>query len=92
MVVRSIRSMGMLTVQWNVDPRDWSQPGVSAIVANVLANARPGAIVLMHDGGGPRVETVAAVRVIVPALLARGYRLVTVPQMLGLSTLWNYRP
>lgn len=91
-IVDAIRGMGMLTVQWDVDPRDWSLPGVSAIVANVLANVHPGAIVLMHDGGGPRSETVAATRIIVPALLARGYRLVTVPQMLGLHVTYRYSP
>jgi peptidoglycan/xylan/chitin deacetylase (PgdA/CDA1 family) len=55
------------------------------IVRNVLGAARPGAIVLMHDGGGPRDQTVAALPRIVRGLRARGYRLVTVPQLLSLS-------
>ncbi|HEU0193108.1 MAG TPA: polysaccharide deacetylase family protein [Gaiellales bacterium] len=89
-VISAVRRMGMLTIIWNVDPRDWSLPGTSAIVQRVLSAVRPGAIVVMHDGGGPRSETVQALQTIVPTLLARGYRLVTVPRLLGLSTRYTY--
>lgn len=75
--------LGMATIQWNVDPRDWSLPGTDSIVANVLANARPGAIVIMHDGGGVRAQTAAAIPHIVAGLRARGYRFATVPDLLG---------
>ncbi len=47
-----VRSMGMTTIQWNVDPRDWAMPGVGAIESNVISNASGGAILEMHDGGG----------------------------------------
>ena len=51
----------------------------------------PGAIVILHDGGGPRDQTVAALRTLIPRLRARGYRLLTVPQLLGLRPRYSYR-
>jgi peptidoglycan/xylan/chitin deacetylase (PgdA/CDA1 family) len=48
--------------------------------------------VIMHDGGGLRDQTVTALRTIVPTLIARGYRLVTVPQLLGLRPAYSYAP
>jgi peptidoglycan-N-acetylglucosamine deacetylase len=77
------RRLGMLVVMWSVDSGDYTRPGRRAIVRNVLRGARPGAIVLMHDGGGPRAQTVAALPRIVRALRRRGYRLVTVPELLA---------
>jgi peptidoglycan/xylan/chitin deacetylase (PgdA/CDA1 family) len=77
------RRLGMQTVLWTVDPRDWSRPGTATIVARVLAAVRPHAIVLLHDGGGPRQQTVAAVPAIVTSLRARGYRFVTLPTLLA---------
>nr|AAC80566.1 NodB [Bradyrhizobium sp. SNU001] len=47
---------GLTALHWSVDPRDWSRPGVDAIVNSVLANVRPGAIVLLHDGYPPDEE------------------------------------
>ena len=72
----------MLVVMWSVDSADYTRPGRGAIVRNVLAGARPGAIVLMHDGGGPRDQTVAALPTIIRRLRRRGFRLVTVPELL----------
>jgi peptidoglycan/xylan/chitin deacetylase (PgdA/CDA1 family) len=72
----------MLMVLWTVDTNDWKLPGVSSIIHTVLAGARPGAIVLMHDAGGNRSETADALPTIIKDLRARGYRLVTVPQLL----------
>ena len=66
-----------------MDPRDWSTPGTDAIVRRVTGAARPGSIILMHDGGGPRDQTVAAIPAIVAALRARGYRFDTVPALIG---------
>ena len=74
--------MGEDAVIWNVDPRDWALPSVWAIQDNILANAADHSIVLMHDGGGPRDETVAALQIIIPKLRARGFRFVTVQEML----------
>jgi peptidoglycan/xylan/chitin deacetylase (PgdA/CDA1 family) len=72
----------MLMVLWTVDTNDYREPGVSAIVHSALAAARPGAIILLHDAGGNRSETVAAVPTIVKRLRRRGYKLVTVPKLL----------
>jgi peptidoglycan/xylan/chitin deacetylase (PgdA/CDA1 family) len=88
-VIAAGRSLDLATVTWNVDPRDWTLPGTGAIVARVLSEVRPGSIVLSHDGGGPREQTLAAYPAIVKALRARGYRLETVPQLLGFHTVYR---
>lgn len=67
----------MDTVLWDVDTQDWAMPGVGAIAGAVLEQARPGSIVLMHDGGGDRSQTAAALPVIIEGLLARGFRFVS---------------
>jgi peptidoglycan/xylan/chitin deacetylase (PgdA/CDA1 family) len=81
--VAAASGLSLTTVVWDVDPRDWSTPGVEAIKGNVVANAKPGSIVVMHDGGGPRGETLAALPGIVAALRHRGYEFVTVSELLG---------
>jgi peptidoglycan/xylan/chitin deacetylase (PgdA/CDA1 family) len=77
-----LHKYGMLMVMWTVDSEDYLRPGVATIVRRVLTGARPGAIVLMHDAGGDRQETVEALPKIIRGLRARGYRLVTVPRLL----------
>ncbi len=77
-----LRKYRMLMVLWTVDTEDYRRPGVNAIVHSVLAGARPGGIVLLHDAGGDRSETVQALPKIIRALRARGYGLVTVPRLL----------
>jgi peptidoglycan/xylan/chitin deacetylase (PgdA/CDA1 family) len=89
-VVATAGSLGMRTVNWDVDPRDWSTPGTGAIYSNIVGHARPGSIILMHDGGGPRGETLAALPQIIDTLRARGYGFETVSQLLGYRML--YRP
>jgi peptidoglycan-N-acetylglucosamine deacetylase len=81
--VDTARSLGMRTVLWTVDSRDYLRPGSAAIVSRVLRAASPGAIVLMHDGGGDRAQTVAALSKLIPGLRRRHYRLVTVRQLLA---------
>jgi peptidoglycan/xylan/chitin deacetylase (PgdA/CDA1 family) len=88
-VVRTASSLGLATVLWNVDPVDWALPGTAAIEQRVLAQVRPGSIVLSHDGGGPRGQTLAAYPHIIAVLRARGYRFETVPQLLGFHTLYK---
>ncbi len=74
-------------IGWDVDSRDWDISATSdEIVANVVSNAHPGAIVLMHDGGlgggdPDRQRTLAALPRIIDALQRDGYRLVTVPEI-----------
>lgn len=82
-VIDTARSLGLATVLWNVDPTDWALPGTSAIEERVLAQVQPGSIIISHDGGGPRGETLAAYPSIIRRLRARGYRIVTIPQLLG---------
>lgn len=72
----------MLMVLWSVDTNDYRRPGVQAIVKAAVDGARPGAIILLHDAGGDRIQTVLALPKIISALRHRGYRLVTVPQLL----------
>jgi len=80
--VALLRHYRMLMVLWTVDTSDYLQPGASRIVKTVLAGAKPGAIILLHDAGGTRAETVAALPKIIARLRARGYKLVTVPRLL----------
>ena len=82
-VIQTARSLGLATVLWNVDPSDYTQPGTSTIVARVLEQVRPGSIIISHDGGGPRGQTLAAYPTIIARLRAQGYRIVTIPQLLG---------
>ncbi|HSS42036.1 MAG TPA: polysaccharide deacetylase family protein [Solirubrobacterales bacterium] len=89
-IVTTAGSLGMRTVNWDVDPRDWSSPGSGAIYANVVGHVQPGSIVVMHDGGGPRGETLAALPRIIDTLRGRGYRFATVTELLGGRIL--YRP
>ncbi|MGN6189686.1 MAG: polysaccharide deacetylase family protein [Conexibacter sp.] len=72
----------MLSVLWSVDSEDYRRPGVETIVDNVVQHVQPGAIVLMHDGGGDRTQTIAAIPRIVHRLRAEGYRFVSVPRLL----------
>lgn len=77
-----LRQYRMLMILWTVDTEDYRLPGVDSIVHTVLSGAKPGAIILMHDGGGNRQETVDALPTIIKELRARGYKLVTVPRLL----------
>ena len=72
----------MLMVLWSVDTDDYERPGVKVIVQRALAGLEPGAIILLHDAGGDRSQTVAALPRIVRAVRKRGYKLVTVPRLL----------
>ena len=83
--IATLRRSRMLMVLWSIDPGDWRLPGVKVIVSNVLSNSKPGAIVIMHDGGGDRTQTIAALPAIIRGLRRRHYELVTVPQLLMLD-------
>jgi peptidoglycan/xylan/chitin deacetylase (PgdA/CDA1 family) len=67
----------MTPLDWSVDPRDWSRPGVTAIVGNIMRNTKTGSIILEHDGGGNRTQTVAALKIVLPRLIDAGYHFVT---------------
>jgi peptidoglycan-N-acetylglucosamine deacetylase len=70
-VMRETARAGLVPLDWSDDPRDWARPGVAAIKNRLLA-ARPGQILLCHDGGGDRSQTYQALSVVIPALKARG--------------------
>ena len=74
------QELGDRTVLWSADPAD-RQPNVTSdqLVWRVLAAARPGAIVLLHDGGGDRSATVAALSAIIDGLRRLGLTLTVVP-------------
>jgi peptidoglycan/xylan/chitin deacetylase (PgdA/CDA1 family) len=73
---------GRTMVLWDVEAFDWARPGSDAIADRVLAEVSPGSIVLLHDGGGDRSQTVAALPSIVESLLERDYALDTVGALL----------
>jgi len=74
-------ALGMQPVGWNVDALDWSRPGVPAIVANATSSAAAEQVILLHDGGGDRSQTVAALPLIIERMRARGYQFVTPDQL-----------
>lgn len=80
--LKLLRARHMLMVLWTVDSEDYLRPGARAIAERVLARARPGAIVLMHDAGGDRTQTIASLPFIVHGLRRHHYRLVTLPRLL----------
>ena len=87
---RTVREERMKVVNWDVDTSDWKLPGAGAIAGSIVRHVRPGSIVLMHDGGGPRSGTVEALAPAIGVLRRRGYELVTVSELLGNRTI--YRP
>jgi peptidoglycan/xylan/chitin deacetylase (PgdA/CDA1 family) len=80
--LRLLKKYRMLMILWTVDTNDYQVPGVQEIVNSAVSGARPGAIILMHDAGGNRSETVQALPIVISKLRARGYKLVTVPKLL----------
>ena len=71
--------LGMRTIIWSLDTNDWRKPGAAVIARRVNYGARNGTIVLMHDGGGNRSQTVAALRSILRTLGHQGYTISALP-------------
>jgi peptidoglycan/xylan/chitin deacetylase (PgdA/CDA1 family) len=76
--------LSLRSVLWSVYPQDTKRPGVATIRRRVLDGVRPGSIILLHEAGGDRRQTLAALPGIIRALKARGYRFQTVTDLLGL--------
>ena len=76
--LRQARNLGMKTALWSNCPRDWQRPGAEVLARRMVERARPGDLVLLHDGGGDRSQTVEALRLAIPALRQGGYRFVRV--------------
>lgn len=70
--------LGMEPLAWTVDTLDWTEPGTATIIRRVRKGAAPGVVVLSHDAGGDRSQSVDALRTYLPELIDSGYR-ITVP-------------
>jgi cellulose synthase/poly-beta-1,6-N-acetylglucosamine synthase-like glycosyltransferase/peptidoglycan/xylan/chitin deacetylase (PgdA/CDA1 family) len=82
-MIREAGRLGYITVMTDSDSRDWSRPGVDALVRNATPPGDEGSIVLMHDAGGDRAQTVAALDRYIPMMKARGYEFTTVSRGLA---------
>ncbi|MEG4113989.1 MULTISPECIES: hypothetical protein [unclassified Microcoleus] len=85
------KNKNYVVVMWSIDPKDFLQRPAAAIALTVLSQATSGAIVLLHDGGGNRQQTVEALSAIIPKLKQQGYRFVTVPQLLEMQATQKQR-
>jgi len=79
---QACRDNNMDVVLWSIVPKDWEQPPAEIIARRVAAEIRPGAIVLLHDGGGDRRQTVKALPLIIEAIHAKGLQAVNLSQLL----------
>lgn len=69
----------LLPLGWAVDSEDWKRPGVPTIVHNVMSQVTPGAVILLHDGGGDRSETLIALPILIDKLRTAGYTITAMP-------------
>jgi peptidoglycan/xylan/chitin deacetylase (PgdA/CDA1 family) len=72
-------------IMWSADSMDYSRPAVPRLMNNIFREAKPGGIVLMHDGGGDRSHTVKALPEIISRFRKQGYEFVTVPELLEMQ-------
>ncbi len=77
-VTSRLAARGLTSVVWTADSRDFEKPGVGAIIDSALSGLQPGGIILLHDGGGNRDQTIAALPTIIERILAAGYRIVPI--------------
>ncbi len=77
-----LRKLRLLMVLWSTDTSDYTLPGIAEIEQSALAGAHPGAIILMHDAGGNRSETIAALPAIIEGMRKRGLHPVTIPRLM----------
>ncbi len=90
-LTRRASDQGMNTVLWDVDTEDWTDwSSVESVAAGTMANAQPGSIILMHDGGDAvREKTIESLPLIIDGLRAQGYSFVTVSELLGNRIEWT---
>ncbi|RPE39996.1 cellulose synthase/poly-beta-1,6-N-acetylglucosamine synthase-like glycosyltransferase [Streptomyces sp. Ag109_O5-1] len=84
-VLKQAGAAGYVTVLSTQDAQDWQRPGTERILVNATPKGRAGQILLMHDGGGDRAQTVAALNTLIPRLKARGFRFATVGAAVGMA-------
>jgi len=82
--IEAARQAGYLTVLSTQDSEDWRRPGTTKVIANSMPRGTAGQVLLMHDAGGDRSETVAALAKLIPTLKARGFKFATVSDAVGL--------
>ncbi|HEY3560295.1 MAG TPA: bifunctional polysaccharide deacetylase/glycosyltransferase family 2 protein [Kribbella sp.] len=82
--LQDVRAAGYLAVLTSQDSEDWRRPGVEQVIANSMPRSTAGQVLLMHDAGGDRSETVEALSKLLPRLKARGFRFSTVSDAVGL--------
>lgn len=87
-VMDEINKAGLRAVNWDIIPRDWTNPGAQEIARRVCEAAHPGAIVLLHDGDSPkktasRQQTIEAAAMIIDQLRSEGYEFVTISQLVA---------
>ncbi|MEA4900813.1 polysaccharide deacetylase family protein [Desulfitobacterium sp.] len=80
-VIQGVKEKGYLLTLWSIDSKDWRNPGVTRIAETVVENVSPGAIILLHDGGAKREQTVGALKAIIDRLGNEGYRFVTLTEL-----------
>ncbi len=85
--INGLSKLGYLIVGMNIDPNDWLQPGVDEIIENIMTglSKKQGNIILLHDSGGNREQTVEALPKIISEIKARGYQFVTLSELLGVT-------
>lgn len=71
-----VSSWGMKPLGWSVDPKDWQRPGTDNIIATVKSQLKPGCVIIMHDAGGDRTDTIEALAKVIPQLKKAGYQFV----------------
>ncbi|WP_317444085.1 bifunctional polysaccharide deacetylase/glycosyltransferase family 2 protein [Streptomyces collinus] len=84
-VLKQADAAGYVTVLSTQDAEDWQRPGTDRIVANATPHGHGGQVLLMHDAGGDRSQTVAALTSLVPRLKAQGFRFATVSDAVGMA-------
>lgn len=80
-VLEGVKDTGHVLTLWSIDSNDWRNPGAPRIVRNVVKNTFPGSIILLHDGGEKREQTIQALSSIIEELKQQGYRFVTVSEL-----------
>ncbi|WP_327639630.1 bifunctional polysaccharide deacetylase/glycosyltransferase family 2 protein [Kribbella sp. NBC_00482] len=82
--LQETREAGYLAVLTSQDSEDWRKPGTAQVIANSMPRSTAGQVLLMHDAGGDRSQTVEALSKLLPRLKARGFRFATVSDSVGL--------
>ncbi|MET0415582.1 MAG: polysaccharide deacetylase family protein, partial [Actinoplanes sp.] len=82
-IIKAAGKQGYLVVVNDLDSEDWQRPGVERIVRNATPKGTDSAVILFHDAGGDRTQTVAALDKFIPAMKARGYKFTTVTEGLN---------